>query len=389
MARTGSPPAAVAADATGRARPLRVAHVLRRDAVAGTELMVAALAEHGRRHGVQATVLILDRPGPVAAQLGAAGVAVRSLGGGGSPRELRRLARAVRGERFDVLCGYGFQTGLAVRLLARTLARRPPAVVGVRGLYVTEVERIDSPRGRVAMAVERATAPLVDAYVANSPGALEVLADHGVSRRRLRWIPNGIDPERWPVPDRSDRRGPPTVVCVGRFTPVKRQADLVDALARLRDRGVPARLVLIGAGPTREAVQHQVARLDLRDVVVVRGPLAPDRIAQELADADVACLPSSQEGMPGSVMEAMASALPVVGTQVNGIADLVVDERTGLLVPPADPDALADALERLLRDPALRRQLGDAGRRRIVERFSLERMVAETSELLRSLPRRD
>ncbi|MFA4929532.1 MAG: glycosyltransferase [Patulibacter sp.] len=385
MSRPGPPDPAPAGASMP---PLRVAHVLRRDAVAGTELMVATLAEHGRRHGVQATVLILDRPGPVARQLRAAGVPVRSLGGGGALRELGRLGRLVRSGRFDVLCGYGFRAGLATRMLARLLAPGTRTAVGVRGLYVTEVERIDGPRGRLAMVVERATAPLVDAYVANSPGALAVLEAHGIERRRLHWVPNGIDADRWTVPDRDGRPDPPTVVCVGRFTPVKRQADLVDAAALLRDRGIAARFVLVGSGPTEDLVRRRVTQLDLSDVVAVVGPRSPSEMSRLLADADVACLPSSQEGMPGSVMEAMASALPVVGTRVNGIADLVRDGETGLLVPPADPAALADALERVLRDPALRLRLGAAGRRRIVERFSLERMVAETSDLLRSLPRR-
>jgi glycosyltransferase involved in cell wall biosynthesis len=365
------------------ARPVAVVHVLARDALAGTELMVAALAEHSDPALVRTTVVLLDRPGPVAERLAAAGVPVLSLGGGAGA--LVALARHVRRHRIDVLCGYGFRTGLATRVLARALSPATSVVTGVRGLYVTEIERLDSPRGRLVMAVERATTPLVDAYVANSAGALDVLAAHGVDRARLRWIPNGIDAGRWPLPDRTGRADPPTVLCVGRFIAIKRQADLVEAAALLRARGVRARFVFAGTGPTLGAVQARVRALDLTDDVAFLGGCTPERVAQALADADVACLVSSQEGMPGAVMEAMASALPVVGTRVNGIADLVRDGETGLLVPPADPAALAAALERLVGDTALRQALGAAGRRHIVAEHSLTRMVTTTTALYRDL----
>jgi len=363
-------------------RPIEVVHVLARDALAGTETMVAALAEHSDPSVLRTSVLILDRPGPVAARLRAAGVPVASLGGGGGTlAALARLAAAVRRRRVDVLCGYGFRASLATRVLARMLSPGTRVVAGIRGLYVTEIERIDGPRGRVVMAIEKMTSPLVDAYVANSPGALRVLERHGIAAPRLHWIANGLDADRWTAPDRTDRDGPPLVACVGRFSPVKRQADLVAAAALLRDRGVAARFLLAGIGPTMPSVWDDVRRLDLEDEVRLLGDLSTPEVAALLEDADVACLPSSQEGMPGAVMEAMASGLPVVGTDVNGIADLVRDGETGLIVPVGDRVALADALERLVRDAALRRRLGEAGRHRIVAELSLDRMLAETTAL--------
>jgi glycosyltransferase involved in cell wall biosynthesis len=363
------------------ARPAEVVHVLAKDALAGTELMVATLAEHGDPARVRATVLLLDRPGPVAERLRTAGVEVRSLGGAGA---LPALARYLRAHRVDVVCGYGFRAGVLTRLLARALSPGTRTITGVRGLYVTELERIESPRGRLVMAIETATARCVDAYAANSPGALDVLAAHGIDRARLHWIPNGIDASRWTVPDRSGRDGAPTILCVGRFMPIKRQADVVAAAGLLRARGVPARFVFAGTGPTLPEVREYALSLGLVDDVTFLGACSVDQVARALAEADVACLASSQEGMPGAVMEAMASGLPVVGTRVNGIADLVVDGETGLLVEAGDPAAMAVAFGRLVEDAPLRRALGAAGRARIVAEFSLERMVAETTALLLS-----
>jgi glycosyltransferase involved in cell wall biosynthesis len=360
---------------------LSVVHVLAHDALAGTELMVAALAERSDPAVIRTTVLFVDRPGPVAQRLRAAGVTVESLGARGSAVAQVRLARALRRADPDVLCGYGFRTGLSTRVLGRLLVRRCRTVTGIRGLYVTEIEELDSPRGRLVMAIERLTARLVDAYVANSPGALAVLADHGISAGRLRFIPNGIDADRWPVADREGRTGAPVVACVGRFTPVKRQEDLIAAAALLRDQGIDVCLRLAGDGPLLGAVRAQVAAFGLQDRVTLHGTLAPPEVSQLLADADIACMPSSQEGMPGAVMEAMASGLPVVGTRVNGIAELVRDGESGLLVEARDPTALAAALARLITDAPLRHRMGAAGRRRIVDELSLEQMVAATTQL--------
>lgn len=359
--------------------------VLTCDGYGGTEMMLCALVERTDPAAVATTVVTLDEPGPVFARLTAAGAPVRPLGGRGTLRAVLGLGRALRAARPDVVCAYGLKGSLTARVLARVLCPGARTVTGVRGLYVTDTERLDTLRGRVAMAAERLTQRLVDAYDANSTGALDVLAEHGVGRERLHWIPNGLDPSAWPVPDRAGRSEPLTVACVGRFIGLKRQEDLVEAAAILRGRGVTARFVLGGDGPTLDAVRDLARARGVDDLVAFPGRLEREAVAPLLADADVACLPSLWEGMPGAVMEAMACGLPVVGTRVNGIADLVEHERTGLLVPSRDPAALADALERLLRDPALRHAYGAAGRRRIVEELSLDRMVAAKTALYRTL----
>ena len=130
-------PPASTSGAPGSPRPLQVWHVLARDALAGTELMTATLAERSHAHGVQTTVVIFDRPGPIAARLTSAGIPVHSVGGDGERTALLRLARLVRRRPVDVLCGYGFRTGLATRLVARAVSPRTSTVTGVRGLYVT------------------------------------------------------------------------------------------------------------------------------------------------------------------------------------------------------------------------------------------------------------
>jgi glycosyltransferase involved in cell wall biosynthesis len=343
--------------------------------------MVASLVERMDRRQVAPTVVTLDRPGPVAHRLAEHGVTVRSLGGDGLPRAFARLARILRQEPFEVVNAYGFKSPFVTRFLVRALARRSVFISGVRGLHMSELERLDGPKARLVLRLERLTSGLVDVYDANSEGAVELLAKTGIDRRRLRYIPNGVDVERW-RPDSAARQGSiPVMLCVARFVPRKRHQDLLRAVAMLRDQGLRLHLKMIGDGPTLPAMRRLVAELGLDELVCFAGACDPDRVRDAMHRADVFCLTSRWEGMAGSVMEAMACGLPVVGTQVNGIAELVEHARTGYLVPPERPEFLAAALQRLIIDPGEAARLGTAGRNRICKQFSVERMVAAKEEL--------
>ncbi len=367
--------------------PVRVLQVLTCDALGGTELMVATLVERLDRSKVEVSVATLAPPGPIAKRLGRSGVRVRSLGGCGLSVAFARLGRILHRERFDVVNAYGFKGTAVARVLVQTLSPGTRFVSGVRGLHVAELEDIQGFKSRALLALERLGSPLVDAYDANSRGALELLAEKGVDRRRMHYIPNGIDIEGWPdVSAQGPRRGRPNILCVARFVPLKRHVDLLDAAGRLARAGREFRLVLAGGGPTLTQAMDQAARLGLdEDVVAFHGPASPERVRELAAQAHLFCLPSLWEGMAGSVMEAMASGLAVVGTDVNGIAELVDHERTGLLVPARRPDLLADGLSRLIGDPVLAARLGAAGRARIRDQFGVDGMVEAKERLLVAL----
>jgi glycosyltransferase involved in cell wall biosynthesis len=151
----------------------------------------------------------------------------------------------------------------------------------------------------------------------------------------------------------------------------------VHALGRVR--GHPFSALIVGDGPERQEIESAVHALGLETAVRLCGPRRD--IPDLLARCDVFALSSRSEGGPISVLEAMAAGLPVVASDVGGVGEIVVDQQTGLLVPPGDPDALAAALERLLADPALRHRLGAAGRERAAQRFSLGALRAAHLEL--------
>jgi len=344
--------------------------------------MLAELIERSHPTATSMELVTLTRPGPVAERAAGRGVRVRALGGRGLPIAFCRLARLLARERFDVVNAYGFKATAVARVLVRLLSPRSRFVCGIRGLHPSEVETLDSFKARFVLFCERVGAPLVDVYDANSEGALDLLASLGVPRDKMRYIPNGIDASAWAGGHRNGT-GPVDILCVARFVPRKRQRDLVDAVAQLSREGVRCTLFLAGDGPTKDEVSARAhaTNADIRFL----GEVVGDDLRELYRSADVFCLPSTWEGMAGSVMEAMASGLPVVGSDVSGIKDLVVDGVTGLLVEPCNPAHLADALRELLLDHGKRAALGAAGRRRIEDEFSIDRMVDEKERLYQEI----
>jgi glycosyltransferase involved in cell wall biosynthesis len=366
---------------------VRVLHVLACDELAGTELMVASLIVRSDPSRVRHELAVLAGPGPIVERVRAASRRAVTLGGwGGLPGAALRLGRLLRARDYDVVSAYGFKASVAARVLVRLLGVRAAFVCGVRGRHVTDAQDLGSSKARFGSAVERLLSPLVDVYDANSRGALELLASLGVDRGRLVHIPNGLDLSVW-IPSDRERDEPPTIVCAARFVALKRHVDLLRALALVERGGHAFRAVLPGDGPTLPEVQALVDRAGL-DSVELPGRVGPEAMRDILAGASIACLPSMWEGMPGALMEAMASGVAVVGTDVDGTNELVTDGDTGLLVPLCDPPALAAAIASLLEDPGQRRRLALAARRRMEERYSLDVMLRAKEGLYLDLAER-
>lgn len=163
----------------------------------------------------------------------------------------------------------------------------------------------------------------------------------------------------------------PNILFLGRIGPRKGAFDLITAFAAIAPRYPALRLTLAGDGQTSEA-RAAAAALNLSHRITVLDWVDTPTRADLLAKATIFALPSHDEGLPMSVLEAMAAGLPVVTTPVGGIPDLITSGQTGLLVPPGDPAALAKALAALLDDPAHRAQLGNAARRLIAQSYTPE-----------------
>jgi glycosyltransferase involved in cell wall biosynthesis len=250
----------------------------------------------------------------------------------------------------------------ALGRLAAWLAGVPVRIYTVHGWAFLAHRR---PASTLYLWGERLLRPLTTVTVCVAESERRAgLAARACDARTTVVIRNGVDPAAVRVAGGGST--PPLLVTVGRLQAPKDAVTLVHALAVVR---VPFEAMIVGDGPDRAALEEEVRRLGLERIVELAG--GRDDVAELLATADVFVLSSRSEGLPVSILEAMAAGLPVVATSVGGVPEVVVDGDTGLLVPPGDPSSLAAAIERLLADPALRRHLGEAGRRRITEHFDL------------------
>lgn len=176
------------------------------------------------------------------------------------------------------------------------------------------------------------------------------------------------------------------ILCVGTLHEVKGQPYLIEACRLLEERGHTFECHFVGDGPDRKDLNELVEHFGLSSKVRFHGSLTREQIARLLMDADVLTAPSvptrdgRREGIPVVLMEAMGSGVPVIASDLSGIPELVNDQLTGLLVPPRDARAIADALERLIQDPGVRRRLGNAGRAKVVGEFDLNKNAAKLAQ---------
>ena len=354
----------------------------------GAERLVTSMAPRlDRKRYVIEVAYVTEKATGFVEQLAADGIDVTCLGGvrtveAGWPRRLRRLLEE---RRYDLVHTHSPVPAVAARLLASRSTR----------FVHTEHNLWDSYRWPT--------------YVANaltfSRNAAVLAVSEGVatSIRPPRWVPvgrqppiesllHGVDPDtapRGPEARRRARAGlgldeqTPVVGKVANLSEKKDHRGLLAAFDEVRRRVPGAQLLLIGSGPLRASLEAEVATRDLRSNVVFLG--SREDVADLLPALDVFVLGSRFEGLPISLLEAMAAEVACVATSVGGIPEAITDGIEGRLVPPGEPGALADALTELLLDPARRAALATAGRERVTAQFSIDRAVQRTEELYAQL----
>lgn len=199
---------------------------------------------------------------------------------------------------------------------------------------------------------------------------------------KVRLIYHGLDLDSY-LPRRELVDGRPTILAVGQLKEKKGFRHLVDACRILESGGHDVVCEIIGEGPLRSALEEQIRDLGLEDRVRLLGARDHREVIERMRDASVFALPSivtadgDRDGIPNVILEAMAVGLPVVSTRVSAIPEVVIEDETGILVDPGDPEALADALADLLTDDSLGRRLGGGGRTLVERSFDVHRNVAE------------
>lgn len=203
---------------------------------------------------------------------------------------------------------------------------------------------------------------------------------YGAAAGRVDRVYNGLDLEQFP-PESPEQR-PPRIASVGRLVEKKGFADLIEACAILRDRGVAFRCEIVGTGPLELALRALIQRRGLEERVQLLGPRPRSDVIEHMRSAAVFAAPciigsdGDRDGLPTVLVEAMALGTPCVSTDVTGIPELLQSGESGLVVPKHEPAALAAALERLLTDPALRVRLAAHARRRVEAEFDIRRTAA-------------
>ena len=194
----------------------------------------------------------------------------------------------------------------------------------------------------------------------------------------------GIDLDCFRLRNERPQRKVPRIAIVGRLSPEKGHGILLDAVGKLADQHVPVEIEIIGDGPSAEAIRRQAADLGIERAVFFAGELLPDEVSRRLAEADIFCMASFAEGLPISIMEVMAVGVPVVTTWIGGIPELAENDVTALTVPPANSDALADAIKRLIVDVPLRDRLTSAARAAVERAHSRESTSGQLTALFRA-----
>jgi sugar transferase (PEP-CTERM/EpsH1 system associated) len=306
---------------------------------------------------------------------------------GKDPGVYLRMQRALRRLRPDVV--HTRNLGTVDMQWIAALSGVPHRVHGEHGWEASDPQGL-SPKG---LRIRRACRPVIHRYVPMSQDIARWLERSvGVPRGKIRQLYSGVDVERFtPTPATAGEGGgegtvpspPPSPTAVGegvrigtigRLDPVKNQAALIEAFATLKTSHPHLRLVIVGDGPLRESLQQHAADLGVADAVTFTG--ARSDTPDLLRSFDVFVLPSINEGISNTILEAMASGLPVVADRVGGNPELVADGLTGALYEGADPATLAAALRPYVTDSGLRRAHGEAARARVVQNFGLDSMVA-------------
>ncbi len=295
-----------------------------------------------------------------------------------------KLSRVVKQLRPQILHAHD-PHGVAMAALAlsmSTLSAKPPLVAA---------RRVDFHlRGNT---LSRWKYRQVDCFICASNAIRRILVSDGIPEERTITVHEGIDlgrveaaPPANPHQEFWLPHHAPIIGNVAALVPHKGQRHLVDAAAIVVRQVPDARFIIAGEGELRPALERQIKDHHLEKHVFLAG-FRPDVLSLHKS-FDVFVLSSTTEGLGTSLLDAMACARPIVATRAGGIPEIVEDDVTGLLVPPRDHEALAEAIVRLLKDPNLRQRYGSAGLTRVRERYSADRMVQETLEVYRRVARR-
>jgi glycosyltransferase involved in cell wall biosynthesis len=354
--------------------------------IGGSERQAVELVKRLDRSMFDVVIACFRRDGSLAQELAGAGtVEVFPVNGFLSKSGLHqayRFSRLLRRTRIQIVQCFDFYSNVFAIPLAR-LAGAPVILASRRD--EASMRTLAQRRG------ERWSYSLATGVVANAEAIKDQLVKRDkVSSEKVWVIHNGIDLDRFdqhggsPSEEAVPKSHGLRIAVVANLRPEKGHLVFLDAAQRLRKSNPLARFLIVGDGVMRESIETRVKELGLTEQVQLTG--AVKDIPALLRSVDIAVLPSlKNEGFPNAVMEAMAASVPVVATDTGGTSELVIDGLTGFVVQPGNAAALGDRIGRFCDDAEVRRKMGEAGRRRIVDHFTIDRMTKKFEALYSKL----
>jgi glycosyltransferase involved in cell wall biosynthesis len=361
-------------------------------AVGGTERQFVYLAKSLDRSRFDIRVGCLSRKGEFLKDIEAINIPVSeyTITSLYSPRLLSRqwnFARDLRREKVRLVHAYGFYPNVFSIPAARAAGCITIASVRDTGVFTSQV--------KLKTITQKIACQLADCVIANSSAVRDWLVSLGIDNDHIRVIPNGIALSRYTgrptsFPIRREMgidETSPLVAVVSRLNPAKGVDYFLKAAVTVARQFPAARFLIVGSSyfdPSyKPSLEKLAIELGLQDRVAFMGER--NDVPEILQEATVSVLPSLSEGLSNSLLEAMAARLPVIATNVGGNPEIVQDGKTGFLVPARDPNALSEAMSRVLASPELGVQLGQAGYERVARNFSLASTVRQTEDLYNDL----
>ena len=371
----------------GAGRPARLLYLIVDLPVGGAEIHLLNLIKHLDRDRYSPTVLCIGNNGPIGEEIAKEGVPVTELGllrKGGDPRIVKLLREFLRREKISLVHSHLYHANYYGRMAA--FREGIPAVCTIHNTYA----RPKVHRRLINRWLARRTARII---AVSGPVRDDIIRYDGVDPSKVVVIPNGVDPGTFDIPltrvEAREKIGIPAehflIGTVGRLEEQKGLQYLVDAVRMLREDGKQAFLLVAGSGREEARLREQATRDGIEDAVFFVGTR---RDVPELYRAmDVFALSSLWEGGPITLLEAMASGLPVVATPVGFVPEVVRDGVNGFIVPARDPVRLGIALWRVREDPVRAAQIGREGRETVRGRYThrhlAEKVMVVYEEVLR------
>ena len=365
---------------------LKVIHLVEDLKIGGAERVIADTALGLDRKKYEPSVWCVTRGGETATELSEKGIEVKILGISSyrNPLNTSKLTRLLKAARPDIIHTHGYFASVIGRLAARR-AGTPVILTHVHSTYWEYRKR--------HIMIERKLSRFTHKIICCSRAVENFVKNtEKITDNKTIVIYNGVDEERFsplksPTSIRTEFGMDEETVVVGTvssLTPHKGHEYLIQAASLVLGTLPSVKFLIVGDGPLRQRLEDQAKNLNIHPAVIFTGTRKD--IPEILSLMDVFVLPShTREGLGIAIIEAMAAERPVVATDIGGIPEVVNNSETGLLVPPGDPKALSIAIIELLQDPSRAKTMGEKGRIRVKEKFTVKKMLSEIENVYQSL----